>query len=202
MVTGVGEAGEKNHQLLQCAVAPRRSEVLRLGVFVPGLSDVAIGGEQGRWRRGIRCRKRGRARMALIGEADLIDAVNVADGIAVVVAGPWRAWPAPAVAARLRAELEHLPLEVVGFVSVEILGLRRNRDDRGHANEQADAEHTFEDSLPRADTGSSGVDGSVSAIRTCEFYLRSALYSSYGTEDDVQVEWSRRDMPWVHVLLM
>ena len=24
--------------------------------------------------------------------------------------------------------------------------------------------------------------------------LRFTLYSSYGTEDDVQVEWSRRDM--------
>ena len=31
--------------------------------------------------------------------------------------------------------------------------------------------------------------------------LRSTLYSSYGTEDDVQVEWSRKDMLLVYVLL-
>ena len=31
--------------------------------------------------------------------------------------------------------------------------------------------------------------------------LRFTLYSSYGTEDDVQVEWSRRDMLLVYVLL-
>ena len=31
--------------------------------------------------------------------------------------------------------------------------------------------------------------------------LRFTLYSSYGTEDDVQVEWSRRDMLWVYLLV-
>jgi hypothetical protein len=54
----------------------------------------------------------------------------------------------------LVSELQHLPLEVVllGVISVEILGLRGREisHHRGHANQQAHAEYTFEHSLPES----------------------------------------------------
>ena len=82
---GRRRAGEKNHQILEHGGGALIDELLGFGVSIPGLGDVTVGGDQAVADKKS-CAGNARANdRTLIRESDLIDAVNVADGIAIAV---------------------------------------------------------------------------------------------------------------------
>ncbi len=84
-VTGVGEPGKKMTKILEHGSGALIDELLSFGVSVPGFGDVTVGGDESGADKKSCAGNAGANDRPLVGESDLIDAVDVADGIAIAV---------------------------------------------------------------------------------------------------------------------
>jgi len=84
-IYGRGRTGEKNHETFKHPGGSLLDEFLGLRVSVPGLGYVTVGGQQAVAHKESCARNAGANDGALVRETNLIDTVNVSDGIAVAV---------------------------------------------------------------------------------------------------------------------
>jgi hypothetical protein len=115
-------AGEEDDQAFQHGGCAAMDQAFRLGVSIPGLGHVAIGRQQTVADEKSSSGYARANRRGLVGKTDLIDPVNIADGIAIPV--EHKRWHS-----LLLLEFRHLLSELLHLL-VQFIGLRALGRDR------------------------------------------------------------------------